>query len=245
MEENMPEDEKKPESLSFTDQVNDAVKGMTQNDKGIWDLPENVSEEVRVAAMSEKRLRDVQASYVKVDHENKALKAEKSVLLQKATENVKLNLTAEQTEELEELKFSDPEAWRNKINTYETEALIKHTEVVNEEVKKVSSSSLEKEELEQRKHVLKEFQNQNPDFVLNDDVIANDIPPRITKKLENRSVTFEQFLNEVNDYLKTGKVIKQEEVPNQPNLSKVSGKGKPDKAAVNEDINQSYAKETY
>ena len=231
---------------TFADLVNDAVSKMTKNDKGVWELPEEIDDEaVRFAAMSEKRYRDTQSGFTKVSQENKALKAEKSVLRKKATGDVKLELTAEQAEELEDLKFSDPEAWRKRMNTLENEARAKQEQELEDEVKKVSTSTLETEELERRKGVLSEFLADHEGFELNDDIIANDIPPRITKKLENGTITFEEFLQESYEHLNKGKVIADEEAPNMPNLSKVGGGDRPDKNAMKEDAVRSYSKEVY
>lgn len=236
---------KSGEGQSFADKVNEAVKGMKLDDKGNYELPEGLSEEVQYAAMAEKRRRDTQAEFSKTKQEAKALKAEKAALLKRIEGNIQIDVTDEQKEELEDLKFSDPEAYRKKMNKYEQDARDKRLKEIDDELKQVSAGSLETEELERRKAVLEEFQSANTDVEINDDVIANDIPPRILKKLETGSITFEAFLIECRDYLKTGKVVKQEKNHQQPNLSKVGGGSKPDQNAVNEDIVLSYNKETY
>jgi hypothetical protein len=230
---------------SFADLVNKAVNEAKTDEKGNLVLPDDLSEEVKYAATLEKRRRDTQASHTKISQRVKALEAEKSTLISKATGSFEVELTAEQEAELDDLKFSNPEAWRKKMNTLETEARNKRTKEIDEELKKVSSSSLEAEELERRKQVLSDFIKANEGFELDDDIIANDIPPRISKKLEAGQITFEEFLQECYGYLKTGKVIKQDKVPSGPNLSKVGGGNSPDKNAVKEDIITSYTKETY
>lgn len=235
---------KKPEP-TFSDRVSEVVKDMKQDSKGNWTVPDDLPEEIRVAALAEKRYRDTQAAFTRTRQENKALKAEKSVLLEKATKNVQLTLTKEQQAELEDLKFEDPEEWRRKLNKYEQAARLEHEKELEEDVKKVSSSSLEQEELERRKGVLQSFLEQHEGFELDDDVIANDIPPRITKKLENNEITFEDFLDECYTYMNTGKVIQNEKLRKQPNLGKAGGGSSPDENAVTEDVITSYNKETY
>ena len=230
---------------TFADRVSDAIKNMVQDDKGVWQLPEELPEEVRVAAVAEKRYRDTQSAFTKISQEKKALEAEKSVLLQKALQNVTIELTEEQKEELEDLKFSDPEAWRKKMNVYEQDALRKHKAKLDEDVKVGSASSLETEELERRKAVLSDFLTAHPGFDINDDVIANDIPPRITKKLANGEISFEDFLQECYDYTKTGKVVHDTKAYTHTDMSKMGGGASPDPNAVKEDIVRSYNKETY
>lgn len=232
-------------SKSFTDRVNEAVKAMTKGSDGNWVIPEGLPEEVQVAAIAEKRYRDTQSEFTRIKQENKALLETKSVLLKKAVGNVEISLTPEQKEELDDLKFSNPEEWRKKMNALESDAISTRSKELDEEVKKVASTSLEQIELERRKGVLEQFKKDNPDFKFDDDVWANDIPPRINKKLENGSITFEQFLSECYGYLKTGKAIKQDDVTNDPNLSKIGGGNKPDNNAVKEDAILSYNKETY
>lgn len=225
--------------------VNEAVGKITRDNKGRYVLPEGLSPELRIAVLSEKRRRDTQSSFTKEAQEKKALKAENAALKHRVSEYAKIELTAEQQTELEDLKFSDPEAWREKLNAYEKEHKEKHNKKLDEELGQVSADILANEELEQRKDTLKQFNKVHPDFKLDDDVIKNDIPPRIVKKLETGVISFEAFLQECYDYLKTGKVVKQDKLSQQPNLSKVGGGQSPDKHAAKEDIILSYSKEVF
>jgi len=60
--------------------------------------------------------------------------------------------------------------------------------------------------------------------VLSDEVIENDIPPRITKKLEQGKIGFAEFLEECRVYLVKGKVVdKGEEPPAVTDISKNPG----------------------
>ena len=240
------EQEVEKSTPSFADRVNEAVKTIKKDEKGNYVFPEDASDEFKFSVTAEIRRRDTQAEFTRTNQEARALKAEKAALLQKLHGDVTVALTDEQAEELEELKFSDPEAWRKKMNKLETEARNKRISEIDEELKQVSTGSLETEELERRKQVLTDFVAEHEGFELNDQVLANDIPPRITKKLETGAISFEAFLQECHDYLSKGKVVKQtDEGLGQPNLSKVGGGSRPDKNAMNEDYIRSYDKETY
>lgn len=231
---------------AFEKKVIAATNSMKQDAKGNWVLPEGLSHEVKVAARLEKRRRDTQSGYTKTAQEKKRLEAEKAALLTKVKGSAKIELSAEEAQELEDLKFSDPDAWRKKMNRLEREALAKQETDLNEELKQVSTSSLEAEELEDRKQVLADFNRKNPGFKINDDIIANDIPPRIVKRLETGAISFEAFLQEAHEYLKTGKVVKQtEKTIRQPNLNKVGGSSSPERTAVREDAIKSYTNEIY
>jgi len=77
-------------------------------------------------------------------------------------------------------------------------------------------------------------------------VINYDVPKRITAKLEKGEVTFEEYLEEVYNYLKTPKVIgNTKENASQPNLSSMGGGNIAAEYATNEDIRQSYKKEIF
>ncbi len=234
-------------SKSFADNVNDAISQMKQDDKGVWQVPETITDEaVRFAAMSEKRFRDTQSSYTKVKQSNKALAAEKALLRNKVIGSAPIELTPEQMEELEDLKFSDPEEWRKKMNNYENKSRSAYEAKLEDEVKQVSTATLEENELEDRKDVLARFNEEFPDFIINDDVIENDIPPRITNKLRNGTVTFKEFLDECYNYSKTGKVIKQtDDGTKMVNMSNIGGGANPDESAMEEDSITTYSKEVY
>jgi hypothetical protein len=238
-------DTKQPEP-TLEAKVNDIVGRMTKDEKGSWVVPDEVQDEaVRFAAMAERRRRDTQADYTKVTQKAKALEAEKATLLQKIVDGPDLDLSPEKKEALEQLKFEDPEEWRKQVNILEKETKQKRKLALDEELGKATASTLETEELERRANVLAEFNASHEGFTIDDDVIANDIPPRIIKKLETGKITFEDFLQECYDYSTTGKVVKQETTMDQPNLSKVPGGSKPDNKAVKEDVITSYRKETY
>lgn len=229
----------------FAKTVSEVVKQITRGKDGKYVLPEGVSPEVKHAAILEQRRRDTQSEYTKLAKDVKTLSVENNVLKQKVKGEVNLELTKEQAEELDDLKFSDPEAWRKKMNKLERDAAAKRDADITAELGKLSTETLAKDELERRKDVLNDFNSAHPDFQIDDDVLANDIPPRFLKKLETGQVSFEAFLNEVYEYSKTGKVIKQESTLDQPNLGKVGGSTRPDKHAVKEDIITSYNKEIY
>ena len=229
---------------SFADRVNEVVNAATVDNKGNIVLPDDLSEELKFAATTEKRRRDTQASFTKETQARKALEIEKSTLLSEFG-NVEVKLTAEQTEELEDLKFSDPEAWRTKLNEYEKAAKDTRIKAIDEKLKTVSKTTLDNEELQSREQKLNDFIAQHKGFELNDDIIANDIPPRIVKKLETGAITFDEFLTDCYNYLTTGKVIKQDDVLGQPSLGKLAGSHQPEKIAQTKDDILSYKGEVF
>lgn len=181
----------------------------------------------------EKRFKDTQAAYTKSQQELVSAKAKLKVLSEQV--KVDLNLSSEQKAELDNLKYENPDEWRAKVTKLEQEAKNAHEE-------KVSQVS----QLELRKLAFDEFSANHPDIILNDEVINFDVPYRIKSKLEKGETTFEEFLQEAYDYLKTPKKIgTNTEVLGQPNLSKAGGGSLPSKDAIAGQSVADYSKEIY
>lgn len=208
-------------------------------------IPENNTDtpESTQAVDYEKRFKDTQAFATKIaqekadkERELAELKAELSVL--KTTAKPSLTIDAQVQSELEDLKYSDPDAWRIRINELETAANAEFNSKIVE-AKQLSSQQLE---LQRRANVLTQFQNEHPDVVFTDELLHLDIPQRIVKELENGKVTYEEFLNNVYNYVKTPKVIgSTTKTLEQPNLSKTGGDDTPTKnSSSNQNIIQTY-----
>ena len=95
----------------------------------------------------------------------KATKAKLDALEKLTTPKVELDEATKQ--ELDDLKYDNPDAWRAKMNKLETEAHNKHKETLNEAGKMAAQQA----ELERRAQVLTEFNASHPDLVLTDEVI--------------------------------------------------------------------------
>lgn len=183
------------------------------------------------AEKAEKRRRDTQAAYTKSQQELAQLKATVAVLERTA----KPQIDPDKLAELEDLKFSDPDAWRSKVNSLEAEVKKQHEAEIATAAKNLSDYEI-------RQATLEEFKATHPGFELSDD----DIPPRIAKKLAEGKVSFEEFLEECYSYLTAPRVVGETaKTLEQPNLSKVGGGNTPSQAAKSEDIILSYRKEIF
>ena len=192
----------------------------------------------------EKRFKDTQAYATKLAQEKAEIKkhkdeleAELSVLRQAAKPSVKIDEQLQS--ELENLKYSDPEAWRNRLNQLEAEA----NNEFNTKISEAKQSMTMQQELNRRTSILGQFQQEHPDVAFTDELLQFDIPLRITKKLEDGKVSYEEFLNEVYSYVKTPKVIgSTNSTLDQPNLNKLAGDDTPTKTSTDSrTITQSYA----
>ena len=191
----------------------------------------------------EKRFKDTQAFATKIaqekaekERELNELKAELSVL--KETAKPSLNIDAQMQSELDDLKYSDPDAWRAKMNEFELKSKQEFNSKI-EEAKQLSSQQLE---LQRRANILEQFQTEHPDVAFTDELLNLDIPRRIVKELEEGKVSYEEFLNNVYNYVKTPKVIgSTTKTLEQPNLSKVGGDDTPTKnSSSNQNIIKTY-----
>ena len=143
----------------------------------------------------EKRRRDTQAGYTKSRQDHLKVVGERDLLKQKVTPQIV------QTAELEDLKFSDPDAWRNRMNVLEREASLG----IEQELQATSAKSAEAFELEERKQILRSFSEANPDFDITKPEVQDQIPPRYLKQLESGSISFEAFLKNVKKFVEAPK----------------------------------------
>lgn len=181
----------------------------------------------------EKRYKDTQSAYTKTRQELVELKAHVDVLKSQGMTPVQIDATLK--EELEDLKYSNPEEWRRKMNQIETESHSKISSAVADKVREYS-------ELEQRQAMLEAFKESHPGFELTDD----DVPPRIAKKLASGSIRFDEFLNEVYEYVTTPRVVgTPNKTLDQPDLGKAGGGATPSLYAEVQDITKSYKNEVY
>jgi len=185
----------------------------------------------------EKRYKDTQAAYTKSQQKLVATQAELEVVKKSSTN--KLLLSEADQSRLDELKYSDPDAWRTELGNLEKQ----HEKQIADQV---ANKVTELSELEQREVTLQKFMDAHPGFELNDDIIAYDVPPRITNKLKSGELTFEQYLSEVLKYLETPKVIgTNNQTLGQPNLSSTGGDDTPTRDNKPSSDKSSYSKEIY
>jgi hypothetical protein len=233
---------------TFESEVNDALKSMVRGEDGKMKFPDGLREEVLVAANAERRRRDTESELSKERAKTKVLSEKVNKFVDRIADGLEPTLTVEQKEELEDLKRDDPDAWREKLNKYEEDARTKLEEELELDEEDVAVVS----EVERRAELLQEFNEANPELVLNDEVFENDLPPRITGKLAKGEITFEEFLVEAKKFLEksttpVGKNVKiKTNVEDQgPNLGKAGGGSKAQDTAVEGDIVKSYKSEIF
>jgi hypothetical protein len=123
------------------------------------------------------------------------------------------------------------------MNQLENEAKIKHKQTLDN----ATQEALQVFESENRSQVLAAF-NMSHKLNLTQETLDLDVPRRIAVKLENGEISYEQYLVEAAEFLKTPKAIgTNTETMKQPNLSNVGGDNTPTDGAVNKDIAANYS----
>ena len=177
-----------------------------------------------------KAVKDTQSAYTKSRQQIKALELENKLI-----KEGRFNLPDERKQELEQLKYENPEKWRQEINKLEAQ----WQKQIKDEV---SKASLE----EARKAKIELLQTRYPHIT--EDVLLNDVPPRLVKKLQAADGDdFEKVIKKIDEYLGKGKVISPSnpDTLGQPNLNKIAGGSKPDQQKANEDLSNKWTKITF
>lgn len=210
----------------FEKKVNAAVKNVTRDDNGKLVLPDDVAkdEALSYAVRAEIRRRDTQSALTEATTKAKRAEAERDQYIAGWEKDFVSKLPAEKQADLEELKATDPDKWRQELANLEAE----QREKFNTKKQEIATKAQGETEAETRARLLQEYNEANPNHQINDDVLENDIPPRMAKKLESGELTFDAFLEEAGAFLQKGKVMTPgEEAPNEVDLTSTPGSDTP------------------
>lgn len=225
------------QNLTFAEQVNKVLKEVTVDDKGKFVYPANLSEHIKYAVAAEKKYRDTQAGFTKSQIELKSTAAEVEALREQlAKVSGRLDIPQDKLDELEELKFSDPDEWFKRKLALEQEVKSTVKAKMDEQMSEVRKNASVKAEIERRLTVLEDF-NIGRAVPITTEMLDNDVPARITKKLEAGHLTFEGYLAEVDAYLSKAKVAGYDNPTQLTKLTSVSGSGNPPTESYNLETN--------
>lgn len=213
-------------SDSFEARVNEAVQLVTRDDSGKLVLPETVvaDEALSFAVRSEVRRRDTQATYTKTQQQLKQVEAERDQFAKGWEKDFTATLPAAEQADLAELKATDPDAWRTKLTDLEKA----QKQTFEQRKAEIQANASKQTEVQQREQLLAAYNESNPEYVINDEVLENDIPPRITKQLAEGKISFADFLDKSKAYLTKSKVVdKGTTKESEPNLSLLPGGSAP------------------
>lgn len=223
-------------------QVNDLISKATRDEAGKIVFPDGADPALLYAARAEIRRRDTQAEYTKSQQKLRQVEQLSDKLTEELETAIVSSVSATEQARLAELKHSNPDAWLTELRKLEDTAKGQ----AKERIDQVRNTTNALTETERRAQVLQDFLQANPGINIDDDVITNDIPPRLTKQLADGKITFEKFLEESAKILKGETVIKPgEKAPNLPDMSKVAGGNNADSASRSKQSDNDYNKEVY
>jgi len=231
-------------NASNSDDIAELVSKHVNNldDKGKLQLPEDMPDWQKHVIRSEKRQRDAQSALGVAEHKLAEADAVNGVLTKQITS--KVTLTEEEATALNDLKFKDPEKYRQTLNRLESEADEKQTETLKELTDKARTDAGTSFTATTRTEVLANFRTANPELSLTDDVLVNDVPPRFMNDLNAGKDTYEEYLVKVAEYLSTGKKVVTPGNTEEHNLSHQPGSQTPGKGAAERAGKTDYSKVT-
>ncbi len=213
--------------------INKTVKEVTVDEKtGKYIYPEGIDPVLKAAVAATKSYRDNQSGFTKSQQSLKETEAEVQALREKLAKftSKSLELSTEDRQELETLKTSDPDAWRVKMNQLEQESKQTIQDELDEATEEARQKASGEYELKRRYEYLDEFNRGREEAgkpVITPELLDTDVPPRITKKLADGKVTFEEYLDEVDSYLSKIKKVAKEIPEETTDLNKLNGSSTP------------------
>jgi len=238
---------------SSADSLEQKVKAVMATSKfdvetGKVTLPEDIKNTVDAdtlyAVTLEHRRRNTQASYTTNQQKNKALEAENSKLTEILSGATHVEIPKEDQERLGELMYEDPVAWRKEMDAIEKKSIGEHRAKIAELTGEAKDAAGQSFELDRRQQVLKDF-NDSAKVTITEELIANEVPPRITNKLAKGEISFEDFLQEVATYVGKDKVVGNETTLDQPNMNNLGGKDIPDNLKPEKGLAENYKNDVY
>lgn len=227
---------------SFEEQVNEVIASATKTDDGKTTFAEGTNEAIAYAATAEMRRRDTQSAFTKSRQKLKALEVENTKLAESWEQDAVSTLSKGEQARLEELKVQDPEKWRQEITQVEEDK----RKNFQEKRQAITTEAQATTELERRQAQITAYNEQNPEAQLTDDVIENDIPPRITAKLKSGDISFDEFITQCNNFLtKPKKVATGDKPPKEPAFARSRGSHQPSPEAIAAQDSNEYKQETF
>ena len=186
----------------------------------------------------QKKFKDTQKAYTQGQQKISVLSKENKVLADAAEQTIQL--TSEQVNELEVLKFKDPDLWFEKKLEFSNAARADLLETRS----KAHEEGIEEAAEATKQETISTFLETNSDLTI--DMINLDVPKRIHQELDSRKISLEEFLEKSKEYILNGnKVLKDPKDPDLKDLNKVPGGDSPSQEAIKGEIEKQAQTEIY
>ncbi len=217
------------------------------DDKGKLQLPDDMPDWQKHVIRSEKRQRDAQSELGRTQAQLRESNAVNGVLMETASTMVPddFQLSDDELTALDKLKTTDPDKYRLEVNALEAKAKEAQKEKLTELTTKAATDATNAHMTKNRVTVLAEFRDANPDLVITDDVLVNDVPPRFMKGVQDGDYDYGTYLSMVKDYIGTGKKAPEGNKGDPHNIHKMNGSQTPGKKAAEKQGQGDYARMTF
>jgi len=212
-------------------------------------IPQGSPQYVVTALKLEQQRRDSNSNYSK--ERARADKAEaKNSALEKQISQLATpqGMSPEQTAELEELKFTDPDQWYARKLAIETgnatQATVRASDAIetaNKDAETAYTNDMSKRRDESIEQLLTSHNALNPETPITMEMLNLDIPPSLINGLHKGTFAPPEFLQQVSKFLYADTVIKTEDVLGQPSLSDGSSTTTASAKAEEQSMEQLYA----
>lgn len=224
---------------TFEQKIGQVIAQTTRDDAGKLVFPDGLDEATLFAARAEIRRRDTQGALTKEQRQRQLAESQLAAVSTELEAAIVSSAPLADQARLAELKHSNPDAWREELTKLESTA----RGTAKSRIAEVRQAATVEEVTQERAQMLADFTAANPGFKLDDDIIANELPPRMVKELEQGKVSFDQFLAKAHKFLAGDVKIKAgDTAPNLPDLGKAPGGTNALDANVPD---SNYAKEIY
>jgi len=217
------------------------------DDGGKLQLPDDMPEWEKHVIRSEKRQRDEQSELGKTQAQLRESNAVNGVLMETAGTMVPddFQLNDDEIAALNKLKVNDPDKYRLEVNDLEAKAKVAQAAKLTELTTKAAEDATNAHTTTNRVSVLADFRLANPDLVITDDVLVNDVPPRFMKGVQDGKYSYADYLGKVKDYLGTGKTTSKDDNSDPHNIHNMNGSQTPGKTAADKAGKSDYGKMTF
>lgn len=183
----------------------------------------------------EKRFADTQKAFTKGQQDNKVLKAKIAELEKLVKPEVIISETDK--ERLDDLKTTNPDAWRRELNQLELDANTKHSETLDT----IAQNATHEGNVEMQAQTLAQFNLDNK-VNITPEMLNLDVPGRLYAKVEAGESTYLEYIKSAYEYLQKPKVVGNGQTTlNQPNLGDSGGDTTPQDTSTNKSIVHDYA----
>lgn len=196
----------------------------------------NLSEDKALAVTAEVRRRGTERAFTEINKAKIELEAELEVY--KSLVPTDLNISAEKQEQLDVLKYENPDKWFEEMSALKAELQNSFKEQTEKAISEAKQQALVNDSIEARSKTLEEF-NASVSTPLTDEQLQFDIPPRLLKQVESGDLTFKEMLHKAHEYINGPKRVTNPDMVDEPSFNHTPGGINPNKAS-GVDIAKSY-----